>query len=114
VKKVLVVDDEKECCDILRGYLSGRGHLVDVAYNGLQAKELLDDNKYDLICFDCNMPELSGVELAKIIRAKNPKAKKIMMSGYPLINEEFAKKLGVDIFLSKPFPLEELGKFVTT
>ncbi|MGD0336032.1 MAG: response regulator [Candidatus Omnitrophota bacterium] len=111
-KKILVVDDEKECCQFFKQYLTKRGYSVDTAYDGLEAKGLLDVNKYDCIFFDCNMPELSGVELIKVIKEKNPQAKKIMISGYDLINEDFAKDLGVDIFLRKPFSLDTIKEIV--
>jgi YesN/AraC family two-component response regulator len=58
------------------------------------------------------MPELTGIELIKVIEEKNPKAKKIMISGYDLINEDFAKDSGVDIFLRKPFSLETIKEIV--
>ncbi|MBI5145223.1 MAG: response regulator [Candidatus Omnitrophica bacterium] len=111
-KKILVVDDEKESCQFFKQYLTKRGYSVDIAYDGLEAKDLLDKHTYDCIFFDCNMPELSGVELIKVIKEKNPKAKKIMISGYDLINEDFAKDSGVDIFLRKPFSLETVNEIV--
>lgn len=111
-KKILVVDDEKECCQFFKQYLTKRGYSVDTAYDGLEAKDLLDKNTYDCIFFDCNMPELTGIELIKIIKEKNPQAKKIMISGYDLINEDFAKDSGVDVFLRKPFSLEAIKEVV--
>ena len=72
----------------------------------------MDANKYDCIFFDCNMPELTENELIKIIKEKNPQAKKIMISGYDLINEDFAKDFGVDIFLRKPLSLETVQEIV--
>lgn len=112
MKKILIVDDEKETCGVFKNYFTRRGHLISIAYDGLEAKRLLEDNKYDFIFFDCNMPELSGVELIKIIKEKNPESRKIMVSGYELMNEDFAKDLGVDIFLKKPISLEELGEII--
>ena len=111
-KKILVVDDEKECCDLFKNYLTRRGYTVDAAYDGAEARDLLEYSKYDYIFFDCDMPELSGVELVKIIKEKNPEAKKIMISGYDLINEDFAKNLGVDIFLNKPISLEAVEEII--
>jgi len=111
-KKILVVDDEKECCAFFENYLTMRGHLVDTAYNGRVAKDLLDKHTYDCIFFDCKMPELNGVELIKVIKEKNLKAKKIMISGYDLVNEDFAQDIGVDIFLGKPFSLEAVRKII--
>lgn len=111
-KKILVVDDEKDICMLFKDYLTKFGYEVDVGYDGLQAKDLLEINNYDCVFFDCNMPELSGVELIKVIKEKNPGAKKIMISGYEAINEEFAKDLGVDKFLRKPFSLETIKEII--
>ena len=109
-KKILVVDDEVDCCDLLKDYFLRRDFLVHVAYDGLKAQELLESNKYSYIFFDCNMPGLSGVELIKVIHQKNPESKKVMISGYELINEDFAKDLGVDKFLTKPVSFEDIEK----
>ena len=111
-KKILVVDDEKDCCEFLREYLAKHGYDVDVAHNGSEAKNLLERNKYGYIFFDCNMPEMNGVELVKVIDEKNPEAKKIMISGYETINEEFARELGIDVFLSKPVSLKDIERTV--
>lgn len=113
-KKILVVDDEKECCVFIQDYLTKRGYLVDVAYDGLAARDLLYDekNRYDCIFFDCNMPELTGMELVGVINKKNPGARKVMISGYEGINEKFAKDIGVDIFLTKPIALKEIERVI--
>ncbi len=112
MKKILVVDDEKDTCASFKSYFTKRGFLVSVAYDGMEAKHLLESNQYDFIFFDCNMPELSGVELIKIIDQKNPKSKKIMISGYELMNEDFAKDLGADIFLTKPISLQQVEEIL--
>lgn len=109
-KKILIVDDEKGCCEFFKIYFKNSDYLTDIAFDGRQAKYLLEDNKYAYIFFDCNMPELSGVELIKIIKKTNPKARAIMISGYDLINEDFAKELDVDAFLSKPISIEDVEK----
>jgi len=111
-KNILVVDDEKDCCDFFKKFLDKHGYSVDIAYNGLQAKHLIEKNQYQYIFFDCNMPEITGVELVRIIDELNPKAKKFMISGYDLIKEEFAKDLGVDEFLEKPILLETIQKLL--
>ena len=106
--KILIVDDEKDHCFFIKDYLSSRGYSVDVAYDGMKAAELISSNQYGFVLFDCNMPELSGIELISVINEKNPRAKKIMISGYEGIDDLFARKLGVDAFMTKPFPLEKL------
>jgi len=111
-KRILVVDDERECCNFFREYLAERDCDLDVAYDGLNAKYLLECNLYDVIFFDCNMPELSGVELIKIIREKNPEAKAIMISGYDGIDEGFAKTINIKHFIQKPISLEAVKKAI--
>lgn len=110
--KILVVDDERECCDLFRNYFLKRGYTVDVAYDGVEADALLSIHVYDYIFFDCNMPGLSGIELLAVIKEKNPGAKRIMVSGYGLVDERFARQAGVDIFLRKPVSLEMIRGIV--
>lgn len=111
-KKILIVDDEVDCCEFFKNYFTSRNYSVDVAYDGLEAKDLLSINKYDFVFFDCNMPGLTGVELAGVIKETSPDAKRIMISGYDLINEDFAKSLNVDTFLSKPISLKDVERIV--
>jgi len=110
--KILIVDDEAQISEALGRYLMRRSYEVDVAYDGLKAKELLKTNTYDCIIFDCNMPGLNGIELAKILKANNADTKRIMLSGYDLINEEFAKHLAIDIFLRKPISPSEIEQAI--
>lgn len=110
--RVLVADDERDCCDYLRSYLSRHGCVVDIAYDGRQAQDWLKTHKYDYIFVDCDMPELSGVEIIKTIDQLNPEARIIMISGYELINERFSRNLGVDAFLKKPFTFEAVQEII--
>lgn len=111
-KRILVIDDEKDCCDFFKNYFTRHGHFVDVAYDGDRAKDLIEEQNYDIIFVDCNLPGLSGVELVKIIKENNPKAYMVMISGYDLIKEDFAKSLGVDEFLNKPISISDIEKIV--
>lgn len=110
--KILIVDDERECCDFFRNYFLKRDYCVDVAYDGIEGRSLLNIHAYDYIFLDCDMPGLSGIELLAVIKEKNPGAKKIMMSGYELVDERFAKQAGVDVFLRKPVSLDMIRKIL--
>lgn len=112
MKRVLVADDEKDCCDFFKDYLARRGCAVDIAYDGANAKDLISAREYDYIFFDCNMPGLSGVELIEVIKSRNPGARKIMISGYDLIDEGLARDFDVDVFLRKPVSLEDIRKII--
>ncbi len=112
VGKILVADDEREFCIFLKSCLNRLKFDVDVAYDGLEAKDLLIVNKYDFIFFDCNMPGLSGVELAKVIRESSLDAKKIMVTGYGVVDEDFINQFGIDVFLSKPVYIKDIERVV--
>lgn len=111
-KKVLVADDEKECCELFKDYLEKRNCKVDIAYDGLQAKTLLKQNEYDYVFLDFNMPWLTALELMEIVNEHNPRAKKIMITGYSDIDEGMAKHAGFDLFLRKPISFEDINSAI--
>ena len=111
-KRILVVDDDEACCELLKDYFMERNYIVDIVWDGVKAKGLLDKNQYEYIIFDYNMPVFSGVSLAKVMKEKNIQAKKILISGYDLVDDEIVKSLGVDTFLRKPFLLEDLAAII--
>lgn len=110
--RVLVADDEEAVCQLLSEYFETMGEKVDVAYDGKRALECLNSKDYDFVFLDCNMPELTGVEVAKYLKAKKPKPKIIMMTGYGPMDEGFAKAVGVDIYLSKPIVLDRVKEII--
>ena len=112
MKKILIADDEVDCRHSFKNYFFKRDVWVHMAFDGAEAKHFLEGNSYDDIFFDCNMPELSGIELLEVIRETNPKAKKVMISGYELINEDFVKASGVDLFLRKPIALKDMERII--
>lgn len=111
-KKILVADDEKEFVKMMKDFLTKRGQVVDVAYDGKEAQDLIKKNNYDVIFLDHNMPELTGLELIKHIKQNNLKSKIIMITGYPEMEEFFAKAIGADGYLEKPFRMQEVKKII--
>lgn len=69
-KRLLVVDDEDTLCEALRFNLDAEGYEVDTAGNG-EAVLAMDVAKYDLLLLDIMMGEISGTQLAKILKS-NP------------------------------------------
>ena len=101
-KKILVADDEKDISNFLKNILERKGCQVSVAYDGLEAKKMLEANTFDAVLLDCSMPELTGPELVKSVKEKSPKTKIIIFSGYSAVDGKLADDLGVDKFLQKP------------
>ncbi|OGW90994.1 MAG: hypothetical protein A3D28_01840 [Omnitrophica bacterium RIFCSPHIGHO2_02_FULL_63_14] len=108
-KRILIVDDEPSFLEFMKEYFTKTGGAVDTAHDGLEAARQLDCADYDYVLFDYNMPGLSGVELVTVIQEKNPRAQRIMITGYDAIDENLMKRLGAHRFFTKPVSLETLG-----
>lgn len=104
--RVLIVDDEEQIRLICQSFLEGETVRCDVVSGGLAALEILAQQPYDLVLLDVNMPEMTGLELVRRLRASPPCAnlKIVMFSGH-MNPDEMAQLLnaGVDDFLAKPF-----------
>ncbi|MFA6320797.1 MAG: response regulator [Candidatus Omnitrophota bacterium] len=110
--KILIADDEKEFVDFLAERLSGQGHNISLASDGAIALELIKANEYDIVFLDHNMPELTGLEIAKYAKANGIKAKIVMVTGYEHMSGAFAKVLGVDEYLTKPVMIKDIDEVV--
>ena len=83
--KVLVVDDEENQSNLLRKVLVKRGLDVTEENNSVNAKNLIENNSYDLIVSDLQMPEVSGMDLLSI----TPKETLfIMITGYGSVSRQ--------------------------
>lgn len=99
---ILVADDEKLLCDLLRAVFTRQGHEVLTAANGREAVEIFRTRRPRITFLDMYMPEMNGIEALKRIRALDPDAAVIMITGIrsdELENE--ARRLGVTDFLGK-------------
>ncbi len=108
--KILVVDDEEDLCEILQFNLKKEGFNVDVAYSSEQALKL-DLRNYDFFLLDIMMGEISGLELAKIIRRNSDLKDKPILFITAKTSE--ADKLigfsaGADDYVAKPFSVKEI------
>ncbi len=107
---VLVVDDEVHIVDFLTVLLEEEGCTVFRAFNGLQAWEVSEQCHPDLVISDVMMPGLTGVELARRIKAAhNGSAPRIVLMSAV---KEIATMPGVE-FLRKPFDIERILDFLS-
>ncbi len=108
MKRILVVDDERQITLILRTSLQSSGYSVDTAQNGLEAFQKFEANPPDLIITDLSMPEMNGLQLTQAVRrlASTPI---IVLS----VRDSDRMKVtaldeGADDYLTKPFSMNEL------
>jgi len=115
LKKILIVDDEKQINNILSRYLK-KNYQVSIAENGLQALSLLKKETFNLIIMDVIMPEKEGIETLIEIKNTYPNIKIIMMSGGGKIGPQsylkIAKAVGADEVIEKPFELSDLHNII--
>ena len=81
-KHILLVDDHAIVTDGIRALIGSEPgiHIVGEARNGLEALDMLRILKIELVIMDIDMPELNGIETAKIIRKEMPHVKIIMLT----------------------------------
>jgi two-component system sensor histidine kinase/response regulator len=111
LSNILIVDDNPENLKVVSGFLKEAGYKIALALNGLNALEILHDNKIDLILLDVMMPEIDGFEVCQMIKQQKD------LHDIPVIfltaltdTESLLKGFhvgGVD-YVAKPFIREEL------
>ena len=107
--RLLIVEDEKQICDMVAKSLYDAGYEVDTCYDGEEALECILSEEYDLIVLDLNLPGMDGMEILKELRQKNEETKVIILSARGQIADKVeGLDAGANDYLSKPFHLAEL------
>lgn len=91
--KILIVDDDKNICELLRLYLEKEGYETALAYDGEQALERFSSEKPSLILLDVMMPKMDGWEVCRRVRASS-QVPVIMLTAK---GETFDKVLGLEL-----------------
>ncbi|MBI4481687.1 MAG: response regulator [Acidobacteria bacterium] len=109
--RILVVDDEKELCELLREFLAERGYEVETATDGISGLEAMERRIPDVVLLDMRMPGLSGLEVLQQIRARHLPVQVIIMTASATSElREQAVALGVAAYLLKPMNLDEMDR----
>jgi CheY-like chemotaxis protein len=112
-RRILVVDDEPLVCDAVKMMLDFDGHEVKTAGNGRDALALLEQDQFDLVITDFEMPGMKGDELAAAIKARSPQQPVVLITAYAEMLQASGNPLtGVDWVISKPFLLENLREAI--
>lgn len=111
MKRILIVDDEKDLVELVSYNLSKEGFSVEPSYNGKDAIEKLRSQHFDLVILDLMLPELGGLEVLRIIRSDSK------LFNLPVLiltakGEETDRVLGLELgsddYVTKPFSPREL------
>ena len=107
MNKILIVEDEKPIANLIRFSLSKEGYLCTCVYDGTQAADLLEENRYDLILLDVMLPGYDGFTLMEYIRPMEIPV--IFITAKNNINDRVkGLRAGAEDYIIKPFEIVEL------
>ena len=109
IPRILVVDDDDTIRTTMKAILQDEGYTVDLASTGKEAIQKSQENNYNIALLDIRLPDMEGVELLKLLKDGVPRTRKIMVTGYPsLQNAISALNKNADAYLLKPVDVEKL------
>ncbi|MDA7950205.1 MAG: response regulator [Pirellulaceae bacterium] len=110
VGRILIVDDDAEIIDSVRYALESKGYSVSIARDGNQGLAMIDRENPDLVILDMMMPKRSGFLVMENLRRTRETPIKVIMitANEGSRHKAYAEMLGVDDYLRKPFPMEQL------
>ncbi len=107
-KRILVVEDEARIADVLERYLRAEGFVTERAATGTRALELWRAFRPDLILLDLMLPELSGLEVIRTIRASSDVPVLMVTARAEEVDRLVGLELGADDYITKPFSPREV------
>lgn len=112
--KILIADDNKEFCEVIKDYLGRQEDfaVTGIAYNGIEALEMIEQDNPDIIILDIIMPHLDGIGVLEKLfdGAVNPRPKVIILTAFG--QDTFTQRamdLGADYYVLKPFDFSVLA-----
>lgn len=109
-EKILIVEDETDVADLLAHHLRQAGFSVEIAHNGRKALQLIKNRSPTLIVLDLMLPEISGLDVCRLIRS-DPRSSQVPIVILSAKSEEIDRvlgfELGADDYIVKPFSPRE-------
>ena len=108
-ERILVIDDEASIRSSLRGILEDEGFQVKTAESGEEALRIMDKQSFELLLLDIWLPEMSGLDVLRQVKAMDANPPVVMISGHGTVETAVkAVKMGAFDFLEKPLTLEKV------
>ncbi len=107
---LLVIEDDERLGRVLKRLLEGDRHVVDVATDGETGLALAESDGFDAVILDVGLPDMSGLEVARRIRAGGRETAILMLTARDTVRDRVSGlDAGADDYLVKPFAFEELA-----
>ena len=108
--RILLVEDDKDQATTIDEWLSSEHHNVVISYDGEEGQYRIENDVFDVIVLDWDLPKVTGLEILKRFRMKKGTTPIIMLTGKGTISDrESGLDGGADDYLTKPFSLRELS-----
>jgi DNA-binding NtrC family response regulator len=109
MEKILVVDDDPEILEVIADILQQAGYDVDRAADGRKAIRRIEDDFYDLVVTDLNLPKVDGMKILQYVVDQSPDTMCVILTGYGTIKGSVeAIKMGAFDYISKPVKSDEI------
>ena len=106
---ILLVEDEASVASFIRKGIEGEGYEIKVAFDGLMGQRMFDQQPFDVVVLDVNLPLLNGFELCRYIKQHSPRQPVLLLTALDgLQDKESGFGAGADDYLVKPFEFREL------
>lgn len=105
---ILIIDDDQEIVQLINDYLIKNDFRTTSALNGLNIKQLLRENNFDLIILDIMLPGVDGLDLCQTIRQTHNMPIIMLSAANSIADRVAGLELGADDYISKPFSAREL------
>jgi len=107
--KILIVEDEPKVASFIKKGLEENNYEAEIAYDGISGEKLSHLYKYDLFILDIIIPGISGIDLCKKLKTKNPNIPVLMLTALGTTDDKLIGfDAGADDYMIKPFEFREL------
>jgi DNA-binding NtrC family response regulator len=107
--RILVVDDDENIRKVLMAILEDKGYNIEAVGTAREAIKRTEKRFYNLALIDIRLPDMEGIDLLTKIRDTTPRMRKIIITGYPTLqNAVDAVNKGADAYIMKPFDVEKV------
>ncbi len=111
--RILVIDDDENIRKVLATIFEDEGYKVDLVDTAKKAIEKTKRNFYNIALIDVRLPDMEGIELLTKMKDTTPKMRKIIITGYPTLQNAIqAVNRGADAYIVKPFNMEKVLKTI--